>query len=144
MVKIENFGGITGLTVKLVYKGDKEAPFNSSNWYRHIITLTYNKKSIRFDFWASIAEPEITTKKQLIGAIECILLDGITGKEYQYYSIDDGTQAIMDEFGYSDFKEAKRVFKGVVKTYEKLEKLFGYNTSQTVYNIISIIEILCL
>ena len=132
---IKNFGDIAGLTVKAVYKGDRKASFNSGNWNRNLVSFVYNKKTISFSFWGSIMNPEIVTKEDLEGAVKSILLDAITGKEYQFYDDISGTQEIINEFGYFSQKEAKRVFKGVVKTYEKFEKLFGYYTPQTLYKI---------
>ena len=131
-MKIKNFI-IEGLTVESKFLGDKEAPFNSGNWNNHKIKLTYKGHSRTFDFWGSIMNPEISTEKELEGAVECILFDWTTGQQYYDCDLDTGTQEIINEFGYSDFREARRVFKGVVKTFKKLHSLFKDNN--IIYNL---------
>ena len=131
-MKIKNFI-IEGLTVESKFLGDKEASFNSGNWNNHKIKLTYNGHSRTFDFWGSIRNPEISTEEELKGAVECILYDATTGHQYDGYDIDTGTQEIINEFGYSDFREARRVFKGVVKTFKNLHSLF--KDSNIIYDL---------
>lgn len=90
------------------------------NWNNHRITI-YNsitKKRASFNFWASIANPELRTRYDLLNAFYCILNDANAGRE----SFDD----FCSNFGYdNDSRKAEKTHKACIAIDNKLASVIG-------------------
>ena len=92
------------------YIGKSE--MTSGNEYR--VTLTYNGKTIWFNF-----HDNVYNKSNKNDFVYALLSDA---QAYEYArDIND----FKDEFCYSDYNTAKRVYNGCKKQYERLNKLFS-------------------
>lgn len=93
------------VSVKSV-RNDKRAPWEPyGNGY--IITLSVSGKRASFQFWDSVSNQQNGKDCDLRGALACFASDALIGKNAS------DVLDIMDEFGYDDTKEARRVFSGV-------------------------------
>jgi len=78
------------------------------------ITLTHNKQTISFNFNDNYKND--STKNDFI---YCLLLDS-----FSYY-YNDNLNDFMNEYGYNDYNEAKRIYNACKKQNERLHKLFN-------------------
>lgn len=114
------------------FKGDKlwSADDKMHNYNRHIITITNTetKKRTRFDFWGSIAQPEIQTDDELLFAFYCFLSDA-EGSRY-------GFKDFCGNFGYDeDSMRAYKAFKSCEKSLKKAENIgIDENTACDILN----------
>ena len=72
------------ITISSVFKGDKEWKMSGShqqNWNNHLVTVTNNKKKFSFEFWGSIANPEIKSDQENVFALYCALTDASYANE---------------------------------------------------------------
>ena len=110
---------IKNFLITSTYTGSKKAAWcnntNNRNHYKIRVYNRMNKKAITFDFWVSIAEPEIKDEKSLLCAFCCFLEDSVLGG----YDFDE----FIDEFGYSEAKEAYRIWLACKDSMEKLRTL---------------------
>lgn len=111
-------------TITATYTGSKPAPWNdnhSQNWNHHWITVSSKEtgKKTGFDFWASIANPELRSRYDVLNAFYCFVSDAISGME----DFPD----FCAEFGYDeDSRRAEKVWKACKRSLEKLERVSGY------------------
>ena len=110
-----------GLTIKSTFKGDKKADWtgNPDNWNNHLISVRNNetKRACAFDFWASIANPDIETEKELLWAFKCFVDDSISGT----YTFEE----FCGEFGYDeDSRKAHKTWKACQRAKEKLSGVY--------------------
>jgi hypothetical protein len=104
------------------FKGDKPANWGvpRQNYNNHLIKVRNvdTGKRIQFEFWASIARPEITTESELLDAFGCLVSDSLAGKQ--------DFEEFCSDFGYdTDSRKAERIHKGCVKATDKVERLIG-------------------
>lgn len=81
------------------------------------ITMKTDGKQASFDFWDSHFAMIERKPCDLRGALACFGSDAMAGKNAN----DMGD--IMDEFGYTNVKEARRVFEGVKKAEKQADRL---------------------
>lgn len=107
------------ITIISKYLGTKKADWTGiENRNNHRVTVFNNGKRFSFEFWASIAEPEIKDNEGNIFAFYCALSDGISAKE----TFED----FCSTFGYdNDSRKAYKVYKACVNTLAKLERVFN-------------------
>lgn len=106
--------------VTSTFKGNKLWPADEKkqNYNNHVITVSHNGSSTRFEFWGSIMNPEIGSVSDLQHAFYCFLSDAVSAKQ----SFED----FCSEFGYdSDSRKAERIYKACEKSLAKLEKLYS-------------------
>lgn len=120
------------ITINSEYKGDKIAPWSTGmrgNDARHIVSVTNGGKRFSFDFWGSIAKPEVKTKEENIFAFYCALSDAISAKE--------SFESFCSEFGYDiDSRKAEKIYKACEKTLSKVERVFTCD----IYDLINEIQ----
>lgn len=101
------------------YTGSKAAPWSGDNWNHHNITVTNteNGKRTRFDFWASIARPDLSTDYDVINAFRCFVDDAISG------GMD--FSEFCGEFGYDeDSRKAYKTWRDCQRSAAKLERIY--------------------
>lgn len=105
--------------VKASYKGTKRADWNSENFNNHMVTVTNadTDQKITFEFWASIANPELKTDYDVLNAFYCFVSDAVSGSQ--------DFENFCSEFGYnSDSRQAEKIHKKCKKSLEKLKKIY--------------------
>jgi hypothetical protein len=105
--------------VKASYKGTKKADWSSDNFNNHMVTVTNTEteQKITFEFWASIANPELNKEYDILNAFYCFVGDAISGMET--------FESFCSEFGYdSDSRTAEKIYKKCKKQLEKLNKIY--------------------
>lgn len=124
------------ITITSDYKGDKVAPWctdekgHPQNGNRHTVGVSFNGKRLQFDFWASLAEPEMRTDSDLIEALDCFMRDGLSGN-------DNTFEEFCSEFGYDeDSRKAERVYRDCQRHGKKAERVFGSDLNE-IYDEIS-------
>ena len=109
-----------GLNIKATFKGDKKADWTGAeNWNNHLVTVRNNetKTACAFDFWASIANPDIETETELLHAFRCFVDDAISG-EYDFAEFCG--EFCFDE----DSRKAYKTWKACQRANEKLSKIY--------------------
>ncbi len=81
----------------------------------YTIRVNYNGNRFSFRFWDSANNYETGAPCDIRGALSCFASDTFAGMNA------NETADIMEEFGYEDIKEARRVFKGVKEAQAKAE-----------------------
>lgn len=119
--------------IKSKFIGNKIAPWSkddkNQNENYHKITVSHNGKRLSFDFWASIAQPELNSENDLHHAFYCFLSDAVSAK--------DSFENFCSEFGYdSDSRTAERIYKACEKSCAKLERIFDGD----VYDLINEVQ----
>lgn len=113
--------------ITATYTGDKPAPWSDSreNWNHHNITVrsTETGKKTRFDFWASIMNPHLSSKYDVLNAFYCFVSDAVSG-------LEDFSE-FCREFGYDeDSRRAEKVWKSCRRSYEKLSRMSGFSRDE--------------
>ena len=104
------------------YKGDKKAEWGDKmpeNWNNHLVTVTNTatKRRCTFEFWASIANPELETDYDVLNAFNCFVDDAIIGKM--------DFEEFCGEFGYdTDSRAAEKTWKACKRSAAKLERVY--------------------
>ena len=73
------------------------------------------KKFFSFDYWTSLANPEIADKKEVLQAFECFLNDCLVAT--------DTLENFTSGFGYEG-KEARRIYAVCSRSLKKIERLY--------------------
>lgn len=93
---------------------DKCAGWRAHHW-RCIVYDKANRKQMGFD---------------VFGAIKCMTMHPLkalyiyTSDACDFMNIND-VEDVMNEFGYEDYKDAKKVFKGLESAYYKCRRFIG-------------------
>jgi hypothetical protein len=129
-MKAEFITPIGSFTVTSDYKGNKRANWsNLENWNNHLITVSHKGNRTTFDFWASIAEPEIRKRSDLKHAFYCFVSDAISAKE--------SFENFCSELGYNnDSIQALNTYKACKVSLQKLERL----TSLDLYKLVNFLN----
>jgi hypothetical protein len=81
------------------------------------VTNTETGNKATFEFWASVAHPQLNREYDILNAFYCFVTDAVSGS----YSFDD----FCSEFGYdTDSKSADKIHKKCKKSLEKLQKIY--------------------
>ena len=112
------------------YFGDKVSPWDVSNYNYHkiIVKNTENGKKTSFDFWASIAHPEIKTVDDILEAFSCFLSDATAGD----YDIDD---FYYEFYGDGEIKQAVKAWHGCQRSLKKALRVVG--DIDTIYDLLN-------
>ena len=123
--KLENIEQITNKAVfknfeiKASYKGTKKAEWSNNNFNNHMITVinTETNQKITFEFWASIANPELKTEYDILNAFYSFVSDAVSGNE--------SFEEFCSNCGYdTDSRTAEKIYKKCKKQLEKLNKIY--------------------
>ena len=103
------------------YTGSKKAEWsnNTENWNHHevIVTNTESNEQTTFDFWASIANPELSSEYDVLNAFYCFVGDAVSGS----YSFEE----FCSEFGYdTDSRKAEKTWKACQESYNNLLNIY--------------------
>lgn len=106
--------------ITATYTGSKAANWggNVENWNHHTVTVTNteNGKRTRFDFWASIAKPELDSDYDIMNAFYCFVSDAIYG--------DMSFSDFCAGLGYDeDSRKAYKVWTACKRSKAKLERI---------------------
>lgn len=115
--------------ITAAYVGDKCSPWDVRNYNYHKITVknTETRKRTTFDFWCSIAHPEIENENDILEAFDCFLRDATVGD----YDLDD----FYREFcGDGEIENALRAWRGCKRAYKNALRVVG--DIDTVYNLL--------
>lgn len=123
---IPNIGRTVKATYKnfqiiAIFKGDKEwnadnLHRNSNNW-KVTVKNTETGEKAKFDFWSSIASPNLKTEYDILNAFYCFVSDAVSG--------DQPFEHFCGELGYdTDSINAKRTWKACKKSLEKLGGIY--------------------
>jgi len=106
-------------TVTAIFKGDKDAGWdnlNNSNNYKVTVRNTETGQKATFDFWASIANPELEGG-DVLNCLHCFVSDAISGQE--------SFSEFCSELGYdTDSRQARKTWKACQKSAEKLDSIY--------------------
>jgi len=106
--------------IKASYKGTKKAEWSSNNFNNHMITITNTEtnEKITFEFWASIAKPELTEEYDILNAFYCFVSDAVGATET--------FENFCSNFGYdTDSRTAEKIYRKCKKQLEKLQKIYN-------------------
>ena len=109
--------------VSAIYKGDKGAGWATErlpeNYNRHIVTVrnTQTGTATRFDYWTSMAQPDMRSTKDALLAFLAFVDDALAGEQ--------GFDEFAREFGYEKPSEAYRAWHGCVLAHKKLGRILG-------------------
>lgn len=111
---------IKNYKVSAVYTGNKPAEWgvNVENWNHYNITITNTEtgRRARFDFWASIAHPELETEYDVINAFRGLVEDAIGG--------DMQFEEFCTAYGYTnDIHKAHKAWKSRQRSAEKMHRI---------------------
>ena len=107
--------------IKATYTGSKPAQWGNGreNWNHHKVTVTNtgNKLKTSFDFWASVAKPNVETEYDILNAFYCFISDAISG--------DMSFSEFCSEFGYDeDSRSAEKTWKACKRAADKLKRIY--------------------
>ena len=101
------------------FVGEKSAPWDihNDNHYKVKVKNTENNKRTSFDFWQSIANPNMDNEQDLIESFFFFVSDAVYGT----YELDE----FFNEFGYEKISEGLKAFNGCRSAYNKMLRLLG-------------------
>ena len=116
--------------ITAIYAGDKCSPWDESNYnyYKISVKNTETRKRTTFDFWCSIAHPEIENENDILEAFSCFLNDATVGN----YDIDD---FYSEFYGDGEIKNMLRAWRGCKKAYKNAGRVVG--DIDTIYDLLN-------
>lgn len=108
--------------ITATYTGSKAADWGNdcpTNWNHHRVTVTNQDTGKRtcFDFWASLMQPELRTRYDVLNAFRCFVDDALCGSE----TFED----FCSEFGYNeDSRRAEKTWKACKRSLAKLQRIY--------------------
>jgi hypothetical protein len=112
------------IRVSAVYVGDEAAPFMPNNYNNHRVSVynARNGKRTSFKFWASIMNPELRTRYEVLNALYCFVSDAVSGL--------DSFEDFCSNFGYdTDSREAEKTWKTCKRSTDKALRVLGVSRS---------------
>lgn len=99
----------------------KNAPWKDEQDRTHChytirVKNTDTKLSFMFDYWTSLAKPEIDSNGEILQAFECFLDDCLVAT--------DTLKNFMDDFEVDEEKEARRIYAGCGRSLRKMERIY--------------------
>jgi hypothetical protein len=120
-MKIMEKATFENFSIRATYTGSKAAQWGNGreNWNHHKVTVTNKDNGLKtsFDFWASIANPNLETEYDILNAFYCFIGDAISG--------DMTFSEFCGEFGYDeDSRSAERTWKACKRAADKLKRIY--------------------
>jgi hypothetical protein len=103
---------------RLGEKTAKGSGIKNSNYHKITIKNTLTKKQVKFDFWASLADPLINTPKKAMLAVSLWLSDVCDYAHFQDF------ESFADEIAFKSMAEAKSAFANCEKAYNSAIRVF--------------------
>lgn len=100
------------------FNGEKCAAWDQRNHNNYIITVKNADTGLRtrFDFWSSIAHPELESKYDLLNAFYCFVSDAVSGV--------DTFEDFCAELGYDpDSRNAEKIHNACRRAYKKITRI---------------------
>lgn len=106
--------------LRATHTGEKNAGWNDGQdrtHCHHVIRVKdmETKKFFSFDYWTSLANPEIADEKEVLQAFECFLNDCLVAT--------DTLENFTSEFGYEE-KEARRIYAVCGRSLKKMKRIY--------------------
>lgn len=111
-----------GWRINPVFRGGKcwdmsDGCFQNWNNYKIYVKNNETWKSTSFDFWASIANPELETEYNILNAFRCFVDDAIAGEmDFPSFCADFGCS--------EDSIKALKIWKSCQRSSKKLRRIF--------------------
>jgi len=119
IAKFKNF------KVKAEFHGDKAASWNGNNYnyYKVIVKNSETGATTSFDFWASLARPELDTESDVLNAFYCFVSDAVAGS--------GDFETFCDEYGYNnDSIKALKTFRACKRSNRKFSRVSGFSLDE--------------
>ena len=97
-------------------RNNKPAPWSPAG-HGYTIRASYMDKRWQFNYWDSAHNAQHGNPPDIRGALACWAGDCWAGKQF------DTVKEIMDEFGYDNASEARRVLKGCKKSAAQADRI---------------------
>ena len=108
------------MKIMITFKEVTVPPFNGSNGRqsnKYIVYITRYGKKIQFPFYDSIHNYQNNLRPKKYDVLNTFCSEALSG-----FSVSS-PKDVMNEFGYTRYVEANRVYRGLRKISEKAEKL---------------------
>lgn len=113
------------IRVSAVYVGDEAAPFNSNNYHKHRVRV-YNvstHKRTFFKFLASVMNPELKSRYEVLNALYCFVSDAVSGL--------DSFEEFCGNFGYdTDSRSAYQTWQICQRSSVKALRVLGVSRAE--------------
>ncbi len=113
------------IRVSAVYVGNEAAPFMPSNYNNHRVSVynADNGKRTSFTFWASMMNPELRSRYEVLNALYCFVLDAVSGL--------DSFEDFCRNFGYDkDSRFAYQTWQTCQRSSVKALRVLGVSCSE--------------
>jgi hypothetical protein len=113
------------IRVSAVYVGDEPAPFMPSNYNNHRVSIynADNGKRTSFKFWASMMNPELRSRYEVLNALYCFVSDAVSGL--------DSFEDFCGNLGYDvDSREAFKIWQICQRSSVKALRVLGVSRSE--------------
>lgn len=105
------------LRIVVTYKGDKPAPWSSTNLNRNLVTVFRGAHRMSFNFWGSPAEPRLTKHKDVLTAVRMAMDDAMNGS--------DSFELFCEDYDYDlDSRKAYKIYRACKETHRKFMRLY--------------------
>lgn len=107
---------VDGVKVTITLSNTKDCPWDSRSPHNHYrVRLSKNGKSVSFDYFGSINDYQNNIHPEASDVLYCFASDSFTG-------LDD-FEDFMGNMGYSNYEEARKVWKTCVRFAKAAERL---------------------
>jgi hypothetical protein len=113
------------IRVSAVYVGDEPAPFLANNYHKHRVSVynVDNRKRTSFKFWASVMNPELRSRYEVLNALYCFVSDAVSGL--------DSFEVFCSNFGYDpDSRSAYKIWQICQRSTVKALRVLGVSRSE--------------
>lgn len=113
------------IRVSARYVGNEAAPFNPDNYHNHRVRVynVDNRKRTSFKFWASVMNPELCSRYEVLNALYCFVSDAVSGL--------DSFEDFCRNFGYDpDSRSAYKIWQICQRSSVKALRVFGLSRSE--------------
>ena len=117
MTKYNVEATLCGLRIVATYKGDKPAPWSSTNLNRHLVTVFRDAHRMSFNYWGSPAAPRLTERGELLEALRMAMDDAMSGS--------DSFELFCEDYGYDpDSRKAYKIYRACKEMHRKFMRLY--------------------
>lgn len=105
------------LRIVATYKGDKPAPWSSTNPNRNLVTVFRDAHRMSFNFWGLPAEPCLTERRELLTALRMAMDDAMNGS--------DSFELFCEDYDYDpDSRKAYKIYRACKEMHRKFMRLY--------------------
>jgi hypothetical protein len=113
------------IRVSAVYVGNEAAPFMPSNYNNHRVRIynTVSHKRTSFKFWASMMNPDLRSRYDVLNALYCFVSDAVSGL--------DSFEDFCSNLGYdTDSRSAFKTWQACQRSSIKAMRVLGVSRSE--------------